>query len=102
MRAAAQYAVDIADFYGIPVTVTSGYRTYDEQARLYKRVLSGRARFPAAPPGTSAHEYGFAFDSVTEPRYLNAWDWIRNYVGFETRRSDTVHAVVPNWRGYVR
>lgn len=102
VRAAANYALDIADFYRIPVTVTSGRRSYAEQDRLYKRFLAGGSSFPAAPPGASAHEHGLAFDSVTPPQHLDAWDWIRGYVGFETRRSDEVHAVVPRWREHVR
>jgi len=101
VKEAAEFAVDIADWYGIPVTITSGFRSYQEQDRLYKRFLSGRARFPAAPPGRSAHGYGLAFDSVVAPRFLDAWDLIRQYVGFSTSRSDEVHAVVPNWRNFI-
>jgi hypothetical protein len=29
---------------------------------LYRRFLAGQSRFPAAPPGNSAHELGLAFD----------------------------------------
>lgn len=101
VRAAAEFAVRIADFYGVPVTVTSGLRTFDEQRRLYKRFLSGRARFPAAPPGGSAHEFGMAFDSVVSRADLPLWNAIREYVGFRTLPSDIVHAVVPNWRSFV-
>jgi len=102
VRSAAEYTLDIADHFGIPVTVTSGLRTYEEQDRLYRRFLAGGSRFPAAPPGRSAHEHGLAFDSVVAPAHLDAWDYIRNWVGFETRRTDEVHAVVPNWRDFVR
>lgn len=101
VREGARYAVDIAEYYGIPVTVTSGRRTFTEQRRLYQRYLAGQSSFPAAPPGQSAHEHGLAFDSVVDPRYLDAWDYIRNWVGFRTSRSDTVHGVVPNWRNYI-
>lgn len=38
--------------------ITSGFRTYEEQARLYREKGPGRA----APPGTSNHEFGVAAD----------------------------------------
>ena len=47
--------------------VTSARRTHAQQARLYRNYLAGAATYPVAPPGTSAHEYGFAFDVVTSP-----------------------------------
>jgi len=101
VRDAANFTLDIADYYGIPIQVTSGLRTYAEQDRLYRRYLAGGSLFPAAPPGLSSHEYGLAFDSTVDPEWLDAWDWIRQYVGFETTRRDEVHAVVPNWREWV-
>jgi len=101
VRERADLAVAIADYYRVPVTVTSGRRSFADQSRLYKRFLAGQSRFPAAPPGRSAHEHGLAWDSVVEPRYLDFWDAVRQYVGFETRRTDEVHAVVPNWRQFI-
>lgn len=47
--------------------VTSTLRTFAEQERLYRKYLSGMSPYPAAPPGTSAHEYGYAFDMVVSP-----------------------------------
>lgn len=47
--------------------VTSTIRGRTEQARLYRRYKSGLAKYPVAPPGTSAHEFGFAFDMVCTP-----------------------------------
>lgn len=47
---------------GRPVTVTSGVRTKEEQAKLYRDAQSGRSSFPAAPPGNSLHESGMAID----------------------------------------
>jgi hypothetical protein len=38
--------------------INSAFRTYSEQAALYKKYGKGRA----APPGTSRHEKGFAID----------------------------------------
>lgn len=46
-------------------SVTSGFRSYQEQARLYALWLSGRGN-RAAPPGTSNHEGGQAVD-VSDP-----------------------------------
>jgi hypothetical protein len=34
---------------------------------LYQRWQSGLSPLPAAPPGASAHEFGFAFDLVVTP-----------------------------------
>lgn len=52
-------------------------RSRAQQSLLYRRYLSGRATFPAAPPGRSKHEYGLAWDMVTEPYSalytLGAW-----------------------------
>lgn len=42
--------------------VTSAFRTYAQQARLYRRYLHGMSPYPAAPPGNSMHEQGRAFD----------------------------------------
>ena len=47
--------------------ITSTRRTPAAQAKLYRRWLSGLSPLPAAPPGTSAHEYGYAFDMVVSP-----------------------------------
>lgn len=47
--------------------VTSTRRTHAEQKRLYEKYLQGQSRFPAKPPGQSAHEFGYAFDMVVSP-----------------------------------
>lgn len=47
--------------------VTSTRRSHAEQKRLYEKFLRGESRFPVAPPGRSAHEYGWAFDMVVTP-----------------------------------
>lgn len=49
------------------VTVTSTFRTRAKQEQLYRAwIARGRAGLPAAPPGYSTHEYGFAVDLVAE------------------------------------
>jgi hypothetical protein len=61
---AARQLVDVANRAGVQPRVTSTLRTRTEQARLYRRFLAGASRYPAAPPGRSAHEFGYAFDVV--------------------------------------
>ena len=52
---------------GLHPRVTSTRRSHQAQVRLYRRYVSGLSPLPAAPPGQSAHEYGFAFDMVVTP-----------------------------------
>lgn len=48
--------------------VTSTLRSRAEQTRLYNAYLArGRTGLPAAPPGSSAHEYGYAMDMIVSP-----------------------------------
>lgn len=44
------------------VVVTSARRDRAQQQKLYDDYLSGRSKFPAAPPGQSTHGAGLAFD----------------------------------------
>lgn len=64
LRPAARALYDEARRRGWAPRVTSVYRSRALQARLYRRWRAGRLPFPAAPPGTSLHEYGLAFDLV--------------------------------------
>ncbi len=66
LRDAAKALVDLAGRAGVGPRLTSTLRTHMEQEKLYRRYLAGLSRFPAAPPGTSAHEYGYAFDLLVE------------------------------------
>jgi hypothetical protein len=70
----AQSLIDLARSYGVRVEVTSVRRSWAQQRRLYDRYKKGLSRFPAAPPGTSTHEKGLAFDLYVEPR--EALDWM--------------------------
>ena len=63
----ARFLVLAAGQAGLHPRVTSTVRGRTEQARLYRRYQSGLAKYPVAPPGTSAHEFGFAFDMVCTP-----------------------------------
>lgn len=64
IRPAAAYLFAVAQANGLFPRVTSTYRSYAQQARLYRRYLSGLSPYPAAPPGRSLHERGLAFDMV--------------------------------------
>jgi Lysozyme like domain/D-alanyl-D-alanine carboxypeptidase len=57
---------------GLDLHVNSGYRTYAEQAQLYRDFQNGTGN-PAAPPGRSTHGLGLSADiNVTDPR-VQAW-----------------------------
>jgi LAS superfamily LD-carboxypeptidase LdcB len=47
---------------GYSVVITSVRRTRSQQAALYSRWLRGQNPYPVAPPGSSQHELGLAFD----------------------------------------
>ena len=53
--------------------ITSGYRTEKQQARLYRRAQAGLSRYPAAPPGRSAHQEGRAVDIVITPAQVKQY-----------------------------
>jgi len=98
VRPYAEYAFQIANYYGIVPTVTSTYRSWEEQTKLRARWERGESRFPANRPGDSAHNYGWAFDAVVPADQQGLWNQIREYVGFQVLPNDIIHAQVPNWR----
>jgi len=98
VRPYAEYALEIARYYGIDPTITSTFRSWEEQTKLRARWERGESRFPANRPGDSAHNYGWAWDSVVPAGQQNLWNQIREYVGFEVLAGDLIHAQVPNWR----
>lgn len=110
VRAYAEWCLAVADAYGIPVTVTSGFRSWADQERLYTNyqqcLATGQfgktpdCQFPANAPGDSAHNFGWAWDSTVPIEWQQAWTYIRRYAGFEVLDNDVVHAQVPNWRSY--
>ncbi len=51
----------VGEKLGVPVHITSGFRSYEEQERLYQMYLNGTGNL-AAKPGTSRHESGLAAD----------------------------------------
>lgn len=100
VQEAAEWAISWADFYDVPVEITSGFRSLQRQAELRRAWEAGRSRFPANRPGDSSHNFGFAFDS-TVPAWAQAW-WthVRELAGFEVLPNDIIHAQVPNWRDF--
>lgn len=80
---------------GYASRVTSTVRSFSQQARLYAAYRAGRTRYPAAPPGSSMHERGLAFDLAADPDALEtvgplAGLWGLRWGGHFTPR-DPVH-----------
>lgn len=110
VRDAAEWCLDVADYYGVPVTVTSGVRSWEKQNRLYRNWLQCKATgrvgqppdclYPANPPGQSSHEYGLSWDSTVPSQFQDWWDYVRRYAGFDVLPNDRIHAQVPEWRKY--
>lgn len=67
LRDPCRALLDACSAAGLQPRITSTFRSHPEQQRLYRRFLAGQQGFPVAPPGTSAHEYGEAFDMVVTP-----------------------------------
>jgi hypothetical protein len=71
-------------------------RSRSEQTRLYRRSQQGLQPYPVAPPGFSAHEYGWAFDLVVSPFdaiYDVAYTW--KQWGGAWNAADAVHFELP-------
>lgn len=66
LRPWADWLYKIAQLNGMQPRVTSVYRSLAEQRVLYDRYRRGEARFVAAPPGRSLHNYRLAFDMVVK------------------------------------
>lgn len=77
---------------GYAPRVTSTYRSYETQRRLYAAYTAGRSKYPAAPPGRSYHQYGRAFDLVTQPmERLHQLGAIWKQMGGRWWASDPIH-----------
>lgn len=63
----ARWLIDYGQRAGYNPRVTSTYRSWETQRRLYASYTAGQSQYPAAPPGRSYHNYGRAFDVVTQP-----------------------------------
>src|SRR6266852_8927098 len=84
---------------GLLPRVTSTKRSRAAQTRLFRRWQSGLSPFPAAPPGLSAHEYGYAFDMVVSPMEALAdvgYTW-QSWGGIWGGEKDPVHFEYPGF-----
>lgn len=106
-EAVSQY-LQAADYYGIEVTLVSGYRSMEEQRRLFAqgrtaaeianhvRLRGARGSVTDAPAGSSPHNYGLAIDiespQLSDARALAQW------MGFGLVSWDAPHIEWPNWR----
>lgn len=93
LRPYAQWLCSLAPYAGARVTrITSVKRSRAQQQQLYSNYLAGRSFYPVAPPGQSKHEFGLAWDMVTEPYSalytLGAW-W--KQVGGTWSATDEIH-----------
>jgi hypothetical protein len=83
----------------VVLTVTSTLRSSHDQEFLYKRYVAGNSGgLPAAPPGHSAHEYGWAFDAVISPVQYQAAvgrAWEKLWGGKWGGKRDPVHFELP-------
>jgi hypothetical protein len=57
---------------GVPLPLNDGYRTYAEQADLYRRYRNGTGNL-AAPPGQSNHGLGLSVDINTGNPHVVPW-----------------------------
>jgi hypothetical protein len=82
---------------GLQGRFTSTYRSHAEQQRLYRAFISGRHNFPVAPPGSSAHEYGEAFDYLVTPSEYQSdvGETWRSWGGVWAGAADVVHFELP-------
>lgn len=112
LRPYAEYAYQLGLYYGLAPVITSVYRPWEDQLKLYNKhvdcVVSGRfpsppdCKYPANRPGESAHNYGLAWDSWVPDDQRDLWTAIREYVGWRVLPNDWIHAELPEWRSYVK
>lgn len=92
----AQALVDAARRAGLQPRITSVRRSRLTQESLYRRWLNGTSPYPAAPPGTSKHEVGLAFDiTLSDMRRLRdlgtAWESFGDGFVWGGRFHDPIH-----------
>lgn len=91
----ATYFVQVLADAGLNPRITSIRRSYASQARLYRRYLAGLSQYPAAPPGTSKHERGLAWDMVTNDDDLAGRTWESWGGRWGGRFRDPIHYEAP-------
>jgi hypothetical protein len=94
----ARALVDLGNRAAAHPRITSTFRTHSEQAKLYAAYLRGGRAYPVAPPGSSAHEYGWAFDLVVdgEQNQLDLGSVWKSWGGFWAA-SDPIHFEYPGF-----
>lgn len=104
LQDAANQLFEVATQSGLRPRVTSVRRGIIKQAQLYELRQFGQWPYPVAPPGRSAHNYGWAFDMVVDPYEalgeLGAlWQsWGGTYGGV----ADRVHFEAPGASAWLR
>lgn len=102
LRPWARQLVDVAARANLRPVVTSTYRTFAQQSTLYQRFKAGLSQYPVAAPGTSAHEFGYAFDVAVTPDGTNLADlgsvWESWGGVWGGRYGDPVHFEFPGFK----
>lgn len=98
---------------GLELTITSGYRSYEDQEKEYeqdqKRIkeqaaLGIKVMAKAAPPGYSEHHNGYTIDLANNGNMGNRDKWLEKnakYFGFERSYPANAQGVIPeswHWR----
>lgn len=108
MAEAVRYLQAYCDYYGLRASITSGFRSMQEQAALYSQgrtpaEVQSRVRKQGrggavtdAPPGQSAHNYGLAVD-VEGPDQAAVIS-LAGQIGFGLVSWDPAHIEWPNWQ----
>lgn len=76
IRKSAYRFMQQAKAAGYPFKITSAYRSWDEQERLYNQGRTTPGQIVTnARPGQSLHNYGLAFDVLGEGENYNTTNW---------------------------
>jgi len=86
----ADWLFSVGEYYNLHPRFTSTFRSLAKQEDLYRRRQRGEHPLPVAPPGRSMHNYGWAFDLVSDDNNLLGTVW-RHYGGIWGGSKDWVH-----------
>jgi len=94
----ARWIYNFGKYYDGRLVVTSARRSSADQRRLYQKYIRGESEIPAAHPGTSMHEIGWAFDlarigksPVGDDFLMWLGSWWEYYGGKHGGSRDPVH-----------
>ena len=90
LRPWAAWLYEVAELNRLRPRVTSTFRSFSQQQRLVERFESGEQQLPVAAPGCSEHQFGLAWDMVTDdnPALGRLWNSVGGTWG---GRGDPVH-----------